>query len=130
VNPDERSIRMHTIIRSHTTQQPSPASAHRSAFRRPHFDCQEQADALKLVVYVPGADPAGIDIEVHGPDLIVTAPKSHVPRPNWRALHLEGVQRDYQLRLRLGSKLGYEGLEAALEHGILTITIPIRSSLL
>ena len=118
---------MHNIIRSLVTQQPSPASSRQPAYRRPHYDCQEQADALKIVVYVPGADPAGIDVAVRGPDLIVTAPKSHLPRPNWRALHLEGAQRDYQLRLRLGSRLDFDELEAALDRGVLTITIPIRT---
>ena len=115
---------MHTMIRSLTTQQPSPALARTLAFRPPHYDCQEQADGLKLVVYVPGADPAGIDIEVRGPDLIVTARKSHRPRPNWRALHLEGAQRDYQLRLRLGSRPDFNGLKAAFDRGVLTIAIP------
>jgi HSP20 family protein len=120
---------MHTMIRSLANQQPSPAPARQPAFRRPHYDCQEQTDAVKLVVYVPGADPAGIDIEVCGPDLIVTAPKSHLPRPNWRALHLERAQRDYQLRLRLGSRLDFDGLEAALDCGVLTIIIPLKSEI-
>ena len=115
---------MPTIIRSRKIKQPAPASASPVAFRRPHYDCQEQMDALKLVVYVPGVDPAGIDLEVRGPDLIITAPKSHVVRANWRALHLETVQRDYQLRLRLGFSLNYDAMQAALHNGVLTITIP------
>jgi HSP20 family molecular chaperone IbpA len=40
---------------------------------------------------------------------------------------LEGAQRDYQLRLRLGSRLDFDELEAALDRGVLTITIPIRT---
>jgi HSP20 family molecular chaperone IbpA len=115
---------MHTMIRSLTTPQSSPASARKLAFRQPHYDCQEQANELKLVIYVPGADPTGIDIEVRGPDLIVTARKSHRPRPNWRALHLEGAQRDYQLRLRLGSRPDFDGIKAAFDRGVLTIAIP------
>ncbi|MDD2764463.1 MAG: Hsp20/alpha crystallin family protein [Opitutaceae bacterium] len=116
---------MHTIIRSIKTKQSAPAFA--SAFRKPHYDCQEQTDALKLVVYVPGVDPAGIDLEVRGPDLVVTAPKSHQVRINWRAAHLEGAQRDYQLRLRLGFSLAYDALQAVLHGGVLTITIPKKS---
>ena len=118
---------MPTIIRSRKMKQPSPASASPVAFRRPHYDCQEQMDALKLVVYVPGVDPAGIDLDVRGPDLIVTAPKSHVVRANWRALHLESAQLDYQLRLRLGFSLAYEALRAELRGGVLTITIPKKT---
>jgi HSP20 family molecular chaperone IbpA len=85
-------------------------------------------DALKLVLYVPGVDVAGVDIEVNGPDLIVTAPKSHLVRANWRALHLEPVQRDYRLRLRLGFGLDYDALKAELRGGTLTVTIPKKAA--
>ena len=115
---------MHNIIRSLDSTQPSPAFARSDAFRRPHYDCLEQMDALKLIVYIPGVDPAGVDLEVRGPDLIVTATKSHMLRANWRALHLEPAQRDYRLRLRLGFSLDYDALEAELREGVLTITVP------
>lgn len=121
---------MPTIIRSSLkSKQPSPARARKSAFRRPHYDCQEQAGMLKLVVYVPGVDPAGIDLEVKGPDVIITAPKAHPVRVNWRALHLESAQRDYQLRLRLGFSLAYDALEAELHDGVLTIAIPKKTAI-
>jgi HSP20 family molecular chaperone IbpA len=119
---------MHKIIRSLKSRQPAPAFVRKDTFRRPHYDCQAQKDALKLAVYVPGVDPAAIDIEVRGPDLIITAPKSHLVRANWRAAHLEGAQRDYQLRLRLGFSLAYDALQAALHDGVLTITIPKKTA--
>ena len=120
---------MPTIIRSSLkSTQPSPAFARTDAFRRPHYDCQEQMGMLKLVVYIPGVDPAGVDLEVRGPDLIVTAPKAHPVRVNWRALHLESAQRDYQLRLRLGYSLNYDALHAELHEGVLTIAIPTKTA--
>jgi HSP20 family molecular chaperone IbpA len=69
-------------------------------------------------------DASGVDIEVRGPDLIVTAPRSHIVRANWRALHLESVQHDYRLCLRLGFSLDYDALHAALQDAVLTIVIP------
>jgi HSP20 family protein len=117
---------MPIIIRSLKSTRPSQAVASPGVYRRPHYDCQEQMDALKLVVYVPGVDHAAVEIKVHGPDLIVTAPKSHLVRANWRAAHLELVQRDYQLRLRLGFSLNYDELQSALRGDVLTITIPKR----
>ena len=119
---------MDQIIRSSRSRQPSPAFARKDAFRRPHYDCQEQMDALRLVLYVPGVDAGGIDITVDGPDLVVTAPKSHLVRANWRALHLEPVQRDYRLRLRLGFSLDYDALQAELRCGALTLTIPKKAA--
>ncbi len=117
---------MHTIIRSPQSRRASAGSAQSSAWRRPHYDCQEQAGMLKLLVYIPGVDPSAVAIEVKGPDLVVTAPKAHPVRANWRALHLERAQRDYQLRLRLGHGLDYPALTASLNDGILTVLIPKR----
>jgi len=120
---------MHTInlpLKSpsrHRASGPVPAD-----LRAPNYDCREQADALQLVVYVPGVTAAGVEIATRGPDLTVTARKPHIVRVNWQALHLERAQRDYQLRLRLGHGFDYRNLEANIANGILTITLPKRPS--
>lgn len=118
---------MHTMIRPPQSQAASPAFTRSSAWRRPHYDCQDQTGMLKLRVYVPGVQPSAIGIEVDGPDLVVTAPKARAVRANWRALQLEHAQRDYQLRLRLGYSLDYAALKAALRGGVLTVTIPKKA---
>jgi len=117
---------MHTIIQSlnRRRQHPNAEKALAASFRRPSYDCREQPDAVKLIVYVPGVDPAGVEIEANGPDVIITARKAHFVRVNWQALHLEGAQRDYQLRLRLGHGLDYGALEAELHEGVLTVSLP------
>ena len=94
------------------------------AARKPHYDCREQDDTVKVVVYVPGVDASGVEITTRGPDLTVTARKTHFVRVNWQSLHLEGAQRDYQLRLRLGNGLDYAALQAEIRDGVLTLTIP------
>jgi HSP20 family protein len=116
---------MHTII--HPLKSTASRHANKSGktdFRDPHYDCMDQADLIKVVVYVPGVEAAGVEITIHGPDLIVTARKSHFIRVNWQALHLEGAQRDYRLRLRLGHGLDYDALRAEIADGALTITLP------
>jgi HSP20 family molecular chaperone IbpA len=80
--------------------------------------------ALKLVIYVPGVDASGVEITTQGPDLFVTARKTRHVRANWQALHLEGAQRDYQLKLRLGVGFDYEALQASVARGVLTIVLP------
>jgi HSP20 family protein len=118
---------MHTIITPYTPGirkgGTSPAS---SGYRQPKYECQEHADAMKLVVYVPGVGASGVDIEARGADLTVTARKQHFVRVNFNALHLENAQRDYQLRLRLGAGFDYANMEAEIEDGVLTITLPKR----
>jgi HSP20 family protein len=119
---------MHTIIhpRIPNRRNGSAAPASTGAYRQPHYDCQEHVDAIKLVVYVPGVDATGVEIEARGADLVITARKSHFVRVNWQSLHLESAQRDYQLRLRLGTDFGYAEMQAEIQDGLLTITLPKR----
>jgi HSP20 family protein len=120
---------MHTIINTLPTNRRSKAAVPASidAFRQPAYDCQESADAIKLVVYVPGVAASGVEIEGRGADLTVTAKKARFVRVNFDALHLEGAQRDYRLRLRLGTSFDYAAMEAEIAHGVLTVTVPKRS---
>jgi HSP20 family protein len=97
-------------------------------FRQPGYDCQEHVDAMKLVVYVPGVGASGVDIEGRDADLTVTARKQRFVRVNFHALHLENVQLDYQLRLRLGHGFDFAAMEAEIHDGVLTITLPKRGA--
>jgi HSP20 family protein len=116
--------------RTHTT---STSSRHRKAFaasnatfRQPSYDCRELPDAVSIVVYVPGVGASGVEIEANGPDLVITANKTRFVRVNWQALNLEGSQRDYRLRLRLGAGFDYSQLHAAIDDGVLTLSVPKR----
>jgi len=119
---------MHTIITPPllASRFSGPAPVSSDAFRQPSYDCKDVRDAMKLTVYVPGVDAAGVEIEARGADLTITARKAHFVRVNWQALHLEGAQRDYQLRLRLGNSFDYEATQAEISGGVLTLTLPKR----
>ncbi len=118
--------------RTHTATTAS-RSAHRAAhasFRQPSYDCRELPGAVSIVVYVPGVEASGVEIEGHGPDLLVTARKARFVRVNWQALHLEGSQLDYRLRLRLGVGFDYSQVQAAIHDGVLTLSVPKRQPML
>lgn len=120
---------MHTIIHPLSPARRSPladAPVSPPTFRKPSYDCRDHPDTVKLTAYVPGVEAAGVEIEARAPDLIVTARKAHFVRVNWQAVHLEGAQRDYQLRLRLGHGVDYASLHAEIHNGVLTITLPKR----
>jgi HSP20 family protein len=104
--------------------------ASHDAFCQPSYDCRELADAVTLVIYVPGVGASGVEIEAHGPDLVVTAHKTRFVRVNWQALHLEGSQRDYRLRLRLGLGFDFAQMQAELGEGVLTLIVPKRVAVL
>lgn len=120
---------MHTIINPSLTSSRKRTAARASvaAFRTPQYECVEQPDAMKLVVYLPGVSAAGVEIEGRGADLTVTARKSHFVRVNWQSLHLERAQRDYRLTLRLGRGFDYAAMTAEIDHGVLTIHLPKRA---
>jgi len=117
---------IHTLIP--TSRLPGTEPASTDAFRQPNYDCKEQRAAMKLTVYVPGVEAAGVEIEARGADLTITARKAHLVRVNWQALHLETAQRDYQLRLRLGTNFDYAAMQAEIRHGLLTVTLPKRAT--
>ena len=117
---------MHTIIRplspvSHTRLSKA-ASLHK--FRQPNYDCHDHPGLVRLTVYVPGVEAAGVDVEACGTDLLIIARKTHFVRVNWQAAHLESAQRDYQLRLRLGHGFNYGAMQAEIHFGVLTVTVP------
>lgn len=106
----------------HLNAQEAPIGA----FRQPSYDCRELPDAVSLVVFVPGVGASGVEIEARGPDLLVTAHKTRFVRVNWQSLHLEGSQRDYRLRLRLGLGFDYSQMQAEMRDGVLTLSVPKR----
>jgi HSP20 family molecular chaperone IbpA len=117
---------MPTIIPTH--QSSSPVSLESAAaYQQPHFECTDLPQALKISVLVPGVDAAGVEIVSRGPDLVITARKAHIVRVNWQALHLEGVQRDYRLSLRLGRGFDFDELTAGIRDGVLTLDVPKRA---
>ena len=122
---------MNTIIHplKSTSRSSRPeATVNIAGFRKPHYDCQELDSGLRVTVYVPGVEASGVEITTRGPDLLVTARKSHFVRVNFDALNLESVQRDYALSLRLGRNLDYPALQAEIHEGILTLTLPKKQT--
>src|SRR5260221_10574594 len=111
---------MHTIIHR-VNHSRFPSTEAPQAFRSPHYDCMDQSAALKLAIYVPGVEASGVEITTVGPDLFVTARKTHHVRPNWQALHPERAQRHYQLKLRPGPGFVDRPFQASLPRGVPTI---------
>src|SRR5437870_12552957 len=124
---------MHTIIHRHDNNRfpiispPSgPDAKAQPDLRSPHYECVDLPQGLRLEVYVPGVEAAGVELTTQGTDLVLTARKRQHVRPNWQALHLESAQRDYQLTLRLGAGYDFDTLRASIAKGVLTIVLPKR----
>jgi HSP20 family protein len=122
------NTRTHTTTTSSRNRSASEASS--ATFRQPSYDCREHPDAINIVVYVPGVGASGVEIEAHGPDLVITALKTRFVRVNWQSLNLEGSQRDYRLRLRLGNAFDFSQMQAGINDGVLTLSVPKRQEVL
>lgn len=120
---------MNSTLLTPRTPASRPARAAKSSvvFREPAYECRETDQGLRLTVYVPGVEAAGVEIEGHGADLTVHARKPHPVRVNFGALNLEGVQRDYLLRLRLGHGFDFGAMAAEITRGVLTVNLPKRA---
>ncbi|MBL9198965.1 MAG: Hsp20/alpha crystallin family protein [Opitutaceae bacterium] len=123
MNANSKSV---PSIRRAKTNAPASPVANAVALREPVFETQELGDAMRLTVYVPGVAARGVEVEGRGADLTVTARKERFVRANFTALHLEGVQHDYRLRLRLGTGFDFAAMAAEIAAGVLTITVPKR----
>ena len=117
---------MHTIIPA-LSRSATDDNVEVADFRQPRYEITELAQALKLDVFIPGVDPSHVDITTRGPDLVIVARKPHFVRTNWRALHLEAAQRDYELKLRLGHRFDFDALRAEMRDGMLMIRVPKRN---
>lgn len=129
-HPQAFAPRRASAVGTHAVPAATAHDSHsdQAAFSRPRYHCQEQADAVRLVVHVPGAAPSGIDLEVNAPDLIVTAALGNQAGTTWTAPHHRPPSHDYQLCLRLGYSLEYGALAAELHSGVLTVTIPKKTA--
>ena len=117
------------MIIPHYIPSAQPNSETTPSFREPVFECTNLSAALELCVYAPGVDASGVEIASDGPDLSIIARKTHFVRPNFAGLHLEAVQPDYHLKLRLGFAYDFAALRAELADGVLTIWLPKKPAL-
>jgi HSP20 family molecular chaperone IbpA len=117
----------HTIIHPAKSASRHARDLVSARFRKPHYDCLQQEDAMTLLVYTPGVEAGGVEITLRGPDLLITARKTHFVRANWAALHLESAQRDYQLALRVGHRFAADAMHAELTDGVLKIRLPRKA---
>ncbi len=91
------------------------------------MDAFEKDGLYTLRFDLPGADPDGVDVTVEGGQLTVKAarPEEKTEGVNW--LMRERPAGTYSRQIRLGPELDTGAVEASYDHGVLTITVPMRA---
>lgn len=89
-------------------------------------DAYEKDGIYTLRFDLPGVDPRKIDLTVEGNVLTVTAesPDEDEDRVTW--LLRERPSGSHRREVRVGSHLDAGAVEANLDNGVLTVTIPMR----
>jgi HSP20 family molecular chaperone IbpA len=88
----------------------------------PPVDVYENRDAVILAVDVPGVVRDNLTIEIEGDELLLTARQGELPKGE--ALHLGFAPVEFRRAFRVPRGLDSSNVSAALDNGVLRITLP------
>jgi HSP20 family protein len=96
---------------------------------RPQVDCIRSEDPaeLKVVVELPGVDPASIHVVAADRVLVITGERSR-PEISGRYQQLEIEYGPFQRRIPLDEPVDTNAASAQYERGMLTVTLPIAAT--
>jgi HSP20 family protein len=89
------------------------------------MDAVRHGDQVFVNFDLPGVDPESIDLTVERDTLTVTAVRRFERAEGDEVLANERPQGTFSRRLLLGDSLDVSRLEAAYDHGVLSITVPV-----
>ena len=89
------------------------------------MDAVRHGDQVFVNLDLPGVDPDAIDVSVERDVLTVTASRRFERAEGDEVLANERPQGTFTRRVLLGDSLDTNRLEAAYDHGVLSITIPV-----
>lgn len=89
----------------------------------PSTDIYETDDAITLVMEVPGVDKKDVDVELESGHLHVEAKINFSKYEGLEPLYAEYNVGHYSRSFTLSNKIDQQGITAALDAGILTLTL-------
>jgi HSP20 family protein len=95
---------------------------------RPHYELDRNDEAFRLRVYVPGSNKSNVEISITDAVLSLTAKRTDTAAQGWKPLSRELDRRDYRLEVRVPEKVDVAVIKAAVEDGILLLTLPISEA--
>ena len=89
------------------------------------MDAVRHGDRVFLSFDLPGVDPDAIDLTIERDTLTVSATRRFERSEGDEVLANERYQGTFSRRVLLGDSLDTGRLEAAYDHGVLSITVPV-----
>jgi HSP20 family protein len=90
----------------------------------PAADIIERADALVMILDVPGADPETLDVSLDARVLTITAQSMATEPEGYRPLHAEYRDGAYERKFVVSDQIDGGNIEAVLKNGVLRLTLP------
>jgi HSP20 family protein len=90
----------------------------------PPADILEKGDTVVMLLDVPGADPASLDVTLDKRILTITARVTSVAPQGYAAAHIEFRDGTYERRFVFSEQMDGEHIDATLKDGVLRLTIP------
>lgn len=110
--------------RSLAPRRPSWAAPYWDSCVAMPIDVEEQPERYVVRASVPGFAPEDIHIHVEENELIIRAERTGKPEEQGRWYLRERFDGSLERHLRLGQDINTNAIEAELEHGVLTLTLP------
>lgn len=95
---------------------------------KPRYSVDGNKDAYSIRVELPGVKKDNVTINLDSDLLTIHAKRSISAPAGWKPLHRELIEDDFVLRLKLNAPVDESKLAAKLEHGVLTVELPVKDS--
>ena len=95
---------------------------------KPRYFVDGTKEAYEVRVELPGVAKEGVSINLEENVLTIHAKRKSAAPAESRPLHRELSDLDFTLRLRLNTEVDEEKMTAALDHGMLTLRLPVKET--
>ena len=90
----------------------------------PPVDILEKGDTVVMLLDVPGADPASLDVTLDKRILTIAARVTSVAPQGYAAAHIVFRDGTYERRFVFSEQMDGEHIDATLKDGVLRLTVP------
>jgi HSP20 family protein len=90
----------------------------------PDVELQDTDDGWRVIARLPGVAPEEVAVEIDGADLCLRARSEQEVNVDNGMPDTGSTERGFEYRLRLPSGVDVQRMDAVMDHGLLTITMP------
>jgi HSP20 family protein len=90
----------------------------------PPADIVEKGDTVVMLLDVPGADPASLDVTLDKHLLTISARVASAAPEGYAPVHIEFANGIYERRFVFSERMDGDHIDATLKDGVLRLTVP------